>query len=352
MKLDSLGNYIWAKKFNSILDHDITNFVIDDQGNLYLTGNFQGQFDADPDNGTYFLNSQNKKDVFVVKLDSAGILSWAKNMAVDTNNSSYPVAQCGVDLNGNVYVCGSFSGTVDFDLGSSIYNVTSASAYDAYYLKLDASGNFVWVKTITSASINDINVNKNGTLVSSGTFNSIVDFDPNPLTTTFLDATLGSRFIHTIDSAGSLVWVKQLDLTQTFVSDIAVDNFQNIYLTGIGTGTQNWDPGISNYSTTLPLISLFVTKYSSTPVTILNTSEVKTKKLNVYPNPVENTLHIQTENTSRKGEVHLYDIKGTDLTSIIRITNGQQKQILDLSKLPSGTYILSVGVQRSVIVKR
>jgi hypothetical protein len=44
------------------------------------------------------------------------------------------------DSLGNEYMVGSFSGTVDFDPGVGVVNLTSSGARDAYVLKLDAAG--------------------------------------------------------------------------------------------------------------------------------------------------------------------------------------------------------------------
>ena len=51
-----------------------------------------------------------------------------------------------VDSAGNVYACGVFNGTVDFDPGPGVCSRTS-SANDCFLNKLDANGNWVWTQT-------------------------------------------------------------------------------------------------------------------------------------------------------------------------------------------------------------
>ncbi|MCC6383869.1 MAG: hypothetical protein LC117_06740 [Bacteroidia bacterium] len=58
-----------------------------------------------------------------------------------------------VDALGNVYVTGYFSGTIDFDPGASIYNLTSAGSVDVFISKLNTSGNFVWAEQLGGPSI-------------------------------------------------------------------------------------------------------------------------------------------------------------------------------------------------------
>jgi hypothetical protein len=49
------------------------------------------------------------------------------------------------DASGNVFACGHFSGTSDFDPGAASAILISNGSDDAYVLKLDVIGNFVWV---------------------------------------------------------------------------------------------------------------------------------------------------------------------------------------------------------------
>ena len=54
-----------------------------------------------------------------------------------------------IDTAGNQYICGYFTGTVDMDPGPGVYNLTMPAGrikQEAYLLKLDANGNFLWAK--------------------------------------------------------------------------------------------------------------------------------------------------------------------------------------------------------------
>jgi len=54
------------------------------------------------------------------------------------------------DSLGNEYMVGSFSGTVDFDPGVGVVNLTSSGARDAYVMKLNAAGALAWVRSFPS----------------------------------------------------------------------------------------------------------------------------------------------------------------------------------------------------------
>lgn len=84
------------------------------------------------------------------------------------------------DASGNAYVTGSFSGTVDFDFGSGVSNLTSSGSTDIFAAKYTAAGNLVWAKRIggTGADAGSSVVNLNGNMILSGSFLGTVDFNP------------------------------------------------------------------------------------------------------------------------------------------------------------------------------
>src|SRR5687768_15250710 len=73
-------------------------------------------------------------------------LTWAKSIGSADEDVCNSMA---IDPSGNVYTTGSFRGTVDFDPGSGTHNLTSiGNSADIFILKLDASGNFVWARSM------------------------------------------------------------------------------------------------------------------------------------------------------------------------------------------------------------
>ena len=82
---------------------------------MYIfAGIFGSIADFDPGTGVFNLSALSNQDVFIVKLNSAGSLVWAKHVG-GTNSDN--VSGISADGNGNVYIAGSFEDTVDFDPG-------------------------------------------------------------------------------------------------------------------------------------------------------------------------------------------------------------------------------------------
>jgi len=53
-----------------------------------------------------------------------------------------------VDKSDNIFVLGQYSGTADFDPGSGTQLLTATGPADAFIAKFDTAGNLVWVKDI------------------------------------------------------------------------------------------------------------------------------------------------------------------------------------------------------------
>lgn len=106
---------------------------------------------------------------------------WAKRIGGALHDSG---ARISVDSTGNIYLMGSFQGTVDFNPGSGVFNLTSSGSDDFYVAKFDSLGNFLWAKKIGGTSqdfASIINVDPHGNITLIGWFqSSSVDFDPGP----------------------------------------------------------------------------------------------------------------------------------------------------------------------------
>ncbi|SVD69385.1 uncharacterized protein METZ01_LOCUS422239, partial [marine metagenome] len=186
-KLDSSGNYVWAKSFGGT-KQDVGNSVaVDSSGNVYTTGFFQGTADFDPGAGTTNLTTTGPEvgdDVFVSKLDSAGDLLWVKGFGgaeysfYGPDDRGYSVA---LDSSGNVYITGQFLGTVDFDPGAGTTEFTSSEysfiwRNDVFVLRLDSTGNLgTVVPAGFTLSTTTVSVAETGTTAQ---FTVVLDAEP------------------------------------------------------------------------------------------------------------------------------------------------------------------------------
>lgn len=248
-KLDSSGNFIWAKKIGGAKDEYCKSIAIDNDGNIFTTGFFTGTVDFDPGVGVFNLTSF-EGDLFISKLNSTGNFEWAKNIGGFTldNRGSIRPNSVSLDGSGNIYCLGSFAGTVDFDPDSSaLYSLISKGQFDIFILKLNQTGKFLWAKKI-GGNENDwgksICLDPFGFICIAGEFGGTVDFDPGIGENNLTSVADNSIFISKLDSLGNFVWAKKLDGTHwEEVYSIALDGSGNIYTTGEFYQTVDFDPG-------------------------------------------------------------------------------------------------------------
>lgn len=278
-KLDSSGNFVWAKSIGGSDTDGAMSIELDASGNVYTTGYFKGIVDFDPGVGTYNLTSVGLPDVFISKLDATGNFVWAKCIADFNNNSngfsgnySYSIK---VDAFENVYTAGIFEGYVDFDPGIDSFNIASSSgSFDMFISKLDVNGNFVWAKTIGSASSDycySIVLDSVGNIYATGFFQETVDFDPSAgiHNLTSFSGGLSDVFISKFNTNGDLIWAERMGGASNDIGrSIALDQAINIYTTGYFEDISDFDPDIV---TTFNLTAVgygdvFVSKYMQSSV--------------------------------------------------------------------------------------
>lgn len=167
---------------------------------------------------------------------------WAGGFIPAASSSCTPRGTA-VDAAGNVYITGYFSGTVDFDPGTSSANITSSGSTDAFVCKLDSTGAYVWAVKLGGATSDQgygIVVDNSGNVYTTGYFSSSTAyFDPASASTHTLSTTGGNDiYVSKLNASGNYVWAVKMGGTgadQGF--GIAVDGNSNVYTTGYFNGT-------------------------------------------------------------------------------------------------------------------
>lgn len=229
-KYDQSGNILWTKNIggNGNAEEGI-GIAADSAGNIYITGSFK----SNPvmfDNIT--LINAGGKDVFIAKLDTSGIVIWAKKAGGTGNDEGRDIA---LDANGNLFLTGSFkSAEITFD--SITLTNDSAGFDDIFIAKYDPSGNVLWAKSaggISNDNAEGVSVDLNGNSFITGGFRSpIIIFGTDTLTRV---ASNSDFFITKFDSFGNVIWAKSDEGSISCGSKsngIVTDPFGNVFITG------------------------------------------------------------------------------------------------------------------------
>jgi hypothetical protein len=213
------------------IETDNAGVAVDSSDNIYITGTSSGTnvFGASVTSGT-------TEDIFVVKLNSSGVVQWVYTAGGTGRDRGRKIA---LDSSGNIYVAGYYQNTVDFGGG----NVTSNGSFDAFILKLNSSGTFQWVKSYGGSTGNDLGrdvvVDSNDNAIMLGTFRGTVNFDSGDgggvvnYTSNDYDV-----FLIRLNSSG--IWQSVWRTENTGSADaraLAIDSNNITYLTGSFSGT-------------------------------------------------------------------------------------------------------------------
>ena len=125
LKLSPDGDFIWVKKIDVNIDRaaSATGLVVDDDGDIYLSGTFIGIIDLDPGTGEEQHDSDGGIHAFLVKLDEAGDFVWGSSFGSGLNTFTINTL---VIHDNFIHTSGRFGGSVDMDPSVNELIVTSS----------------------------------------------------------------------------------------------------------------------------------------------------------------------------------------------------------------------------------
>jgi hypothetical protein len=264
LKLDSNAHFLWVKTTdaNSGSLIRIEAMEIDDSSNIVFGGHILGTVDMDFGPGVHNL-AGGSFGLLVGKFDSGGNFLWAHNLSSNTAATSVAL-----DPAGNILLKGTFSGNTDFDPGPSVANLSGSGTY---ILKLSASGNFIWVKGI-STGIGTVDqyhamvTDYLGDIYMIGTFLGTVDFDPGWDVHNLTSIGTQDIFMLKLSQFGDYLWANHFGPADPDFTSVGIDidYYQNIFVTGQFAGTVDFDPGVgvSERTSDGPNSDLFIAKYN------------------------------------------------------------------------------------------
>lgn len=244
-KLDSSGNFVWAKAMGGAYWDVGHSIAIDGMGNVLTAGYYQDIADFDPDVGTYTITSNGGDDVFISKLDASGNFLWANAMGGPNSDMGHSIT---TDGTGNVYITGQLGG--NYGLRKGIFNQTFPD--DIFISKLDAFGNFLWTDTIGGMYFDagrSIALDGTGNVYITGYFEDIADFNPDTGTFNLTSAGYKDIFILKIDTSGNFLWAKAIGgMDWDEARSITTDGAGNVYTTGSFYQTADFDPNAATFN--------------------------------------------------------------------------------------------------------
>ncbi|MBN1787446.1 MAG: SBBP repeat-containing protein [Sedimentisphaerales bacterium] len=208
VKYDSLGNKLWAKRFDGDSTNDqFYDVAVDAAGNIYACG-------------------ITDDDALIVKFTPDGTIAWDRsyNGPAGDIDSFYKVI---TDIGGNIYACGDASGIL--------------TGSDCLIIKYDSAGNQQWAKQHAGYEDGwdlfvDMTADAAGNVYVTGSVETITD--SNYVTIKY-------------DTAGNPIWTSYYTGTSVGWDDayaVILDKDGNVLVTGRTQGTSSSDVGTVKYN--------------------------------------------------------------------------------------------------------
>lgn len=247
--------------FSFALDEEALGLALDNDGNVYVTGWYNGIVDFDPSSGVFELVSDNtfSGTGFLASYTNTGELRFAINIGISSYPSIIEQLNIQIDANNNVYISGIFQGVVDFDPSSNVVELDADGSIKHFIASYDSQGNLLFAEklydladvllSLRLAVDNDGNSYLAGRIDHAFNF----DFDPGQDTFQLTDVNPGDIFVSSFSNKGEFKNAFKIDCEsipfRSFEegTHIVVDNDDNICISGTMRGETDFDPSMGTF---------------------------------------------------------------------------------------------------------
>lgn len=334
VKFDGNGNVAWSHRAGGNQEDLGLGIAADIEGGCYITGAFKNSADFGTDE---LFTPSVSSDIFIAKIDSAGIWEWAEQAGSLTGDAGYAIT---VDKEKNAYITGYFSAEAYF----GTHTIMSRGYNDIFVAKYGAKGLCLWATNEGYKGLDigtGIAVADDGSVFACGSIDSFAYFGNDFVGT-------GEKldiFLAKWNRYGEYQWVTTGGGPNFQLAMAAAKGKANdIYVTGYYYALLQLD------DTTLVQTQdadMFLLKYNDPLLSVAEKHQ--TQVVSVYPNPAENNVFIKV---SSKPEV----VEVTDNLGRRQLVNIEfiSENILTISmkELTSGIYFVHCIFNNEVVTKQ
>lgn len=253
LKLDSLGDYVWAKTIGTQSTEHGYSVIYDSTGFIYISGTISSYTNVDQGASNTSLNIAGFHDVFVQKLDLDGNHIWSKGL--HGKGIDY-VGGLDLDQSGDIIVTGEIGDTMWFDSPYTDSLFPENYPYsDAFVVKMSkVNGSILWSKVFggnNNVAANSVAVDYNNDIIISGWFIDTCDLNPDDsLEYLVAESNDRSPFVVKLSNNGDFIWGKAMPSSGGTPSgslggaglSLAISTNNDIYVAGRYSDTIDFDP--------------------------------------------------------------------------------------------------------------
>lgn len=363
-KYDFAGNLIWVHAIKATGLPCPIFLETDPDGNVVISMAMINNVSADFDlsEADLIFDSNEAGAMVIAKYTTDADLVWAFKISVDTGYGGVNLTDMSIDDDGNIICVGRAGGDnpIDYDPSADVYAISGEDGTEGGMIaKYNGDGNFQWAyqwDVTGQLQCTAVATDNEGNAFVLGELIGTVDLDPSAaefmITTEAYAATPYDYdgFIMQFDAVGNFVDAGQFydGGNGWYSNDIFIDDADNLLITNYFSDSIDIDPTtdteiIYSFVPFLPddyEVEGYLAKYGNATTfveSLQNDSEIM-----LYPNPVQNTLHIDCP--QKIESVAVFDITG----KCIYINEQFNQSGIDMTSAPSGIYFIRIHSQNLI----
>lgn len=218
-KLNNSGNFVWTEDGNAKYDDRATGVTVDNNGSIYVIGEFSDTLQFQNTHFTSLLNAG-----FMVSYDQAGNELWFDKMW----GSQVLLTDCEWQ-NNKVFVTGDFRGNIIVEDINNLQNFLAQDEYNIFASRFSDNGDLDWLSSNysnTEVHSNQLTVDSNNDIYLTGNFKcTFTEMNSIYGPSTFLS--LGFEDVHYLkyNYGGTFSWARQVASNQgDYSSSIVIKN--------------------------------------------------------------------------------------------------------------------------------
>jgi len=251
-KINSDGSYGYTYSIGSTGADNAIAVAIDSSDNVFLTGQYSLTVNFDPTGGTDNHTSNGGQDIFLTKINSNATYGYTYTMGGNSIDSPSEII---LDSLNNIFISGYFYETVDFDPTGGTDNHISNGENDSFLTKINSDTTYGYTYTVGGSNFDGgsgVDYDSSNNIYMSGYFTGLnIDLDPTGGTDNHTSNGNRDIFYTRINSDETYEYSYTFGGSSADSSySIAVDNSDDIYITGSFYNTVDFDPtgGTDNHT--------------------------------------------------------------------------------------------------------
>ncbi|GAA3991107.1 hypothetical protein [Hymenobacter antarcticus] len=329
---DQLGRLRWAR----VLTHLSTSFgssqaggvAVDGAGNCYLSGHSYSGFSLDGISLPLPVDTD-----YLARFDtSQGQLRWARSTPGDGGGQALAL-----DRAGDIYSGGTFSGTVS--LGRIA--LTSAGDADGYVARYDKNGGVDWAVALGGHDydvVSSLAVDQSsGKVFAAGMLN-------------YTAQGTNQSFMANINPNGRIQRTELVGGTGTSsCGQLAIDDQNNVYSTGVFTGSCGFGPIALSTTSTKGYFGRFGRRPGQKAT---NQENSMAAEISIFPIPARQQFTVRLAGTDEVQQAVLYNTQGHIVARrTIEPTAERAETAFETTALPDGLYVLRLVSARATTTR-